>query len=283
MDLILYNPLSKNSKSNVQTHKLVRYYKKNKIPFRLKSILKIPDITKYLNNNKGIEKVILLGGDGTINRFVNDTVAYDFTQDVILKPNGSGNDFMRSLEEKDNLHQYVMEASYDTGYKTHFINSIGMGVDGYVGYLVDQNVKKGILGYFRSTIKAIMTYIPEPLTLTIDGKEVKFESAYLVVIANGKYFGRGMKVNPKGDINTEELDILVAHSCKKLKLIRIFLAIYKGKHIKFTKNIFYTKAKHVKAVYTTPQIAQADGEVTYDVTSIEAKSTGKKIHFKVFK
>ena len=55
-----------------------------------------------------------------------------------------------------------------------------------------------------------------------------------------------------------------------------------GKHIKFKKNIFYKKAKHVKAVYTTPQITQADGENYYDITSIEAKSTGKQIHFKVF-
>ena len=283
MDLILYNPLSKNSKSNVQTHKLVRYYKKHRIPFRLKSILKINDIMKYLDQKKEIDKVILLGGDGTINHFINDTVNYDFTQEVFLKPNGSGNDYMRSLQNYDKLPQYIMETNYDTGYKTHFINSVGMGVDGYVGYLIDQNTNKGVVAYLKNTIKAIRQYIPEPLTLTLDGKEKSFEKAYLVVIGNGIYFGRGMKVNPKGNINEESLDVLVAHSCGKLKLIRIFLAIYKGNHTKFTKNIFYTKANHVKAVYTTPQIAQADGEVTYDVTSIEAKSTGRKIHFKVYK
>lgn len=283
MDLILYNPLSKNSKSNVQTHKLVRYYKKNKISFRLKSILKVSDIKKYLDTKKEIDKVILLGGDGTINRFVNDTIDYKFTQDIYLKPNGSGNDYLRSLKEKDDLPQYIMESVYDTGFKTNFINSTGMGVDGFVGYLINQNKNKGLLGYFKSTIKAIIKYIPEPLTLTLDGEVHKFEKAYLVVIGNGKYFGGGMKVAPQGNINDENLDVIVAHSCKKLKLTLIFLTIYLGKHIKFKKNVFYKKAKHVKAVYTTPQITQADGENYYDITSIEAKSTGKQIHFKTYK
>ena len=282
MDLILYNPLSKNSKSNVQTHKLVRKYKMNKTPFRLKSILKIDDIKEYLDNKKEIDKVILLGGDGTINRFINDTVYYNLTQDIFLKPNGSGNDYMRSLEVHDKEPQYIFESVYDTGFKTHFINSTGMGVDGFVGYLIDQGSNKGFYGYFKNAIKAILTYIPEPLTITLDGEVHKFESAYLVVMGSGKYFGGGMKVAPHGNINDEDIDVIVAHSCGKLKLILIFLTIYMGKHIKFKKNIFYKKAKHVKAVYTTPQITQADGENYYDITSIEAKSTGKQIHFKVF-
>ncbi len=282
MDLILYNPLSKNSKSNVQTHKLVRQYKTNKVPFRLKSILKIDDIKTYLDNKKEIDKVILLGGDGTVNRFVNDIVDYNLIQDIMLKPNGSGNDYMRSLVDRDSEPQFIMQSTYDTGFKTHFINGTGMGVDGYVGYLVDQNVKKGVLGYFKSTIKALLTYIPEPLTLTVDGEVTKFEKAYLVTMNNGRYFGGGMKVAPEGNINDEYLDVVVAHSANKLQLIFIFLTIYIGKHTKFKKYIFNKKGKHIKAEFTTPQITQADGENYYDVTTIEVKSTGKQIHFKCF-
>ena len=56
MDLILYNPLSKNNKGNVQTHKLIRQYKKNNIPFRLKSIVKIADMKEYLEKKQDIDK-----------------------------------------------------------------------------------------------------------------------------------------------------------------------------------------------------------------------------------
>jgi len=282
MDLILYNPLSKNSKSNIQTHKLVREYKKHKIPFRLKSILKIDNMVTFLDKKKDIDKVILLGGDGTINRFINDTANYTFTQDIILKPNGTGNDFMRSLVDYDKEPQYLFESVYDTGFRTHFVNGTGMGVDGYVGYLCDKNEKKGVFAYFKSTIKALLTYIPEPLTLTIDGEVTRFEKTYLVTMNNGRFFGGGMKVAPNGNLNDEYLDVVVAHSANKLQLVFIFLTIYLGKHIKFKKYIFYKRGKHIKAEYTTPQITQADGENYYDVTSIEVKSTGKQIHFKCF-
>jgi len=282
MDLILYNPLSKNNKSNIQTNKLVRKYKKNKTPFRLKSILKIQDIKEYLDTKKDIDRVILLGGDGTLNRFVTELVDYGFTQDIYLKPNGSGNDYMRTLRGSDKEAQYVMEAKLDTGIKTNFINGAGMGVDGYVGYLIDQGTNKGFYGYLKSTIKALIKYIPEPIVINIDGKEHKFKKAYLVSVNNGKYVGGGMKMAPLANIHDETIDVLVAHSISKIFLIFIFLTIYTGKHLKFKKYIFHAKGKHIKATFTSPQIYQADGESYYDVTSFEVKSTGKTLHFKAF-
>ena len=282
MDLILYNPLSKNNKGNVQTHKLVRYYKKNNIPFRLKSIVKIADMKEFLEKKQQFEKVILLGGDGTINRFVNNTFDYDIKQDIYLKKNGSGNDYLRSLRGNDNSPQYIMEATYDTGLKTHYINGIGMGLDGYVGYLIDQSPRKGKFRYFFNTFKALVKYIPEPLTLVIDDVEHKFKKAYIVAINNGKYFGGGMQVAPDGNISDESLDVIVLHSVKKLIILPIFFTIYIGKHRMFKRYVFSQKAKYVKATFTTPQISQADGENYYDVTSIETMSSGKQIHLRSF-
>ena len=282
MDLILYNPLSKNNKGNVQTHKLVRYYKKNNIPFRLKSIVKIANMKEFLEKKQEFEKVILLGGDGTINRFVNNTIDYDIKQDIYLKKNGSGNDYLRSLKGNDELPQYIMKAEYDTGLKTNYINGIGMGLDGYVGYLIEQSPRKGQLRYFFNTLKGLVKYIPEPLNVVIDGEEHNFKKAYIVAINNGKFFGGGMKVAPDGNINDEELDIIVLHSISKLIVLPIFFTIYIGKHRIFKKYVFYKKGKHIKASFTTPQISQADGENYYDVTSLETSSSGKQIHLKSF-
>lgn len=283
MDLILYNPLSKNNKGNVQTHKLIRQYKKKNIPFRLKSIVKIDDMKEFLEKKQDIDKVILLGGDGTINRFVNNTIDYDIKQDIYLKKNGSGNDFLRSLKENDKLPQFIMKATYDTGLKTHYINGIGMGLDGYVGYLIDQSPRKGQLRYFFNTFKALVKYIPEPLTLLIDGEEHKFKKAYIVAINNGRFFGGGMKVAPDANISDEYLDVIVLHTAKKLMVLPIFFTIYIGKHRMFKRYVFSKKGKHVKATFTTPQISQADGENYYDVTSIETVFSGKQIHLKYFK
>lgn len=282
MDLILYNPLSKNSKSNIQTHKLVRYYKKNSIPFRLKSILKIDDMREFLEQKKEFEKVILLGGDGTINHFVNNTFNYPIKQDIYLKRNGSGNDFLRSLKGHDQNPQYIMESTYDTGFKTYFINGTGMGIDGYVGYLINQSPRKGRLSYLLNTLKALIKYIPEPLKVTIDGKEHQFKKAYLITMNNGSYFGGGMKISPDAVVDDDNLDIIVVHTIPKILVLPIFFTIYIGKHTLFKKWVFHEKGKIVKAEFTTPQITQADGENYYDITTLEAKSSGKQIHLRSY-
>lgn len=282
MDLILYNPKSKNTKSNIQTHKLIRHYKKKGVPFRLKSVLKIKDIEAYLEGKDHIDKIILLGGDGTINHLVNTIIDLDIKQDIYLKENGTGNDFLRSLKNYDKDPQYIMESTYDTGFKTYFINGTGMGIDGYVGYLMLQSKKKGKLAYLINTLKALIKYIPEELELEVDGEKHRYKKTFLITMNNGKYFGGGMKISPEANIKDEFLDVIVVHSISKLLILPIFFTIYIGKHTKFKRWVTHFKAKHVKATYKTPQITQADGENYYDITTMEVHSSGKQVHLRYF-
>lgn len=282
MDLILYNPKSKNSRGNVQTHKLIKYYKKNNIPFRLKSILKISDIKEYLESKKEIEKVILLGGDGTINQLVNNIYDYDLKQDIYLKKNGSGNDFLRTLRGNDANPQYIIESTTDDDKKHYFINGTGIGLDGLIIDYVDKAKNKGKFTYFLCSLKAMLNYVPEPLDIVIDGEHIHFDKAYLVVVNNGIYVGGGMGITPHAKIDDENLDVIIVHSIPKYLLLLIFSTIYVGLHTKFTKYVFYRKCKSIKATFATPQISQSDGERITDVSSINVKSSGKKIHLRSY-
>ena len=282
MDLILYNPLSKNAKSNIQTHKLVQAYKKAKTPFRLKSILKIDDIVEYLKEKDHIEKVILLGGDGTINRFVNNIAEYDIKPDIYLKSNGSGNDFLRSLKTNDDKPQTIMEALYDNGEKRYFINGVGIGIDGLVADTVNKATKKGKLRYFINTLRGLIKYVPEPATIKADGKEYSFDKVFITKVNNGRFFGGGMEITPKADISDDNLDVVIVHSISRPMILLIFMTIYLGLHTKFTKYVTSFKAKEVEIAFTTPQISQADGETEYDVTQVKVRSSKKNIHLRYF-
>lgn len=282
MDLILYNPLSKNSKSNVYTHKLIQQYKKDNIPFRIKSILKIDDIRLYLEEKEQYENVILLGGDGTINRFVNNVADYNVKQDVYLKSNGSGNDFLRSLKLNDKSPQHIIKASYDNGVSNYFINAVGMGADGLIMATVNSAEKKGKLRYMYYSLKSLIKFVPEPVTVTVDGEVHNFKNCYMAVVNNGKYVGGGMKMAPDADISDENLDVYVLHTIKKIFILPLFFTIYFGKHIKFTKYVTYFKAKKVNIKFDTPQISEADGETVFDVTSMDVESSQKTIHLKYY-
>lgn len=282
MDLILYNPLSKNSRGNVQTHRLIKQYKQEKKPFRLKSILKINDVATYLDDRKHYDKIILLGGDGTINQLVNDLADYTMTQVIHLKKNGSGNDFLRSLYNHDKRPQVIMENTLDEANTHYFINGTGIGLDGLVIDYVDNAKRKGKLAYFISSFKAMMNFVPEPLDIEIDGEHLHFDKAYSLIINNGRFVGGGMEMTKHADIADDTLDVLVIHSIHKAFLLLIFSTVYVGLHTKFKKYVYYTKCKHVKGSFTTPQISQSDGEKHMDVTSVDVKASGKTIHFKAY-
>jgi len=258
------------------------YYKINKIPFRLKSIIKIDDIRLYLEDKEHIDKVILLGGDGTINHFVNSVAEYDIRQEIYLKSNGTGNDFLRSLKSNDDKPQHIMKAEYDNGVSKYFINGVGMGVDGLVAVLMDKTTKKGKFSYMFHTLKGLMKYIPEPAEVIVDGKVHQFQRVFLVTVNNGRYFGGGMQITPEADISTEELDVIVCHTISKLFILPVFFTIYLGLHTKLTKYVTHLKGKEIKVTYTTPQNSQADGENTLDVISMNVKSSGRKIHLRYF-
>ncbi len=282
MDLILYNPKSKNSRSNVQTHKLVRHYKKIQHPFRLKSLLKIDDIRSYLKDKDHINNIILLGGDGTINYMVNSLYNEDLHQEIFIKRNGSGNDYLRSLKDQDNAPQTIMKATLDS-HTQYFMNGCGLGIDGLVIDYVDKASNKGKFTYYFSTLKAMVNYVPEHAQCVIDGKEHHFNKTYSVIINNGKYVGGGMKMTPNASLNDDYLDIIIIHSIPKILLFFIFITVYLGLHTKFTKYVYSTRCKDISVTFDTPQIAQTDGEKFDDITTLNATSSKKTIHLRKYK
>jgi len=283
MDLLLYNPLSKNNKSNITTHKLVQYYKKNNLPFRLKSIVKIDDKVKFLEEKDNFKNIILLGGDGTINRFINDIKGYQLTTPIYLKPNGSGNDFLRSLTHQKENKQEIMQATYN-GQKTQlFLNGSGIGIDGLVLEYIDQSKNKGKFRYFKNTLKALKNYKPSKAAITIDGQRQVFDRMYLVNANNGKYVGGGMKITPKADLGSKSLDIIIVHTIPKWLIFLIFVTIYLGIHTIFTRYVYTCKASSLEVELDNPLTAQVDGEIMKNVTKLEIQASDTQIHFQEYK
>ena len=68
----------------------------------------------------------------------------------------------------------------------------------------------------------------------------------------------------------EELSVLVAHDCSKLRLLTILPTIFKGEHIKFKKYIKQYTAKEVKIIYDKPCAMQIDGETVTGVREYSA-------------
>lgn len=282
--IILYNPLSKGGSNKKICTKLKRYLEKANHDVEIGSLLDISDVKEYINNLDEETKIIIVGGDGTIHHLANALIDYDVKNEIFaVKKAGTGNDFIRSLKSKDKLikiNEYIKHIPYDLVHedeKIYFVNSLGMGVDAYIGYIANTyENSKGKWTYFKSVYKGFSKFKPFKLSLELDGKKKEFKNTWLAVVANSPYFGGGMKISPKANRNNDDLEVVVIYGLKKFFVLMLFPLIYFGLHTIFKRWVKVYKTKHIKFETDIDMYLQYDGETLYPRRKAEVYIRNKK-------
>ena len=94
------------------------------------------DYVAYLKNLAPEDEVVLIGGDGTVNYFVNAIKGYEPVNNIYLLANGTGNDFLTDIGKKPGeeilLNPYLknLPTVWVNGMERLFINNMGFGIDG---------------------------------------------------------------------------------------------------------------------------------------------------------
>jgi len=91
------------------------------------------------------------------------------------------------------------------------------------------------------------------------GSRVEAKRILSVVVANGCYFGGGMRVAPQADICDGLLDVISVGDMGKIELLRAFPTIYKGTHIYHPK-VRMEKATQITIESSEKFLVHADGE-----------------------
>ena len=92
---VLYNSKA-GTKNNIEYIKMLEVIVDAELKFI--DILNIKNYGVFLSGLEEYDFIILAGGDGTLNRFVNDTEGIEFDNEILYFPNGTGNDFAHELE-----------------------------------------------------------------------------------------------------------------------------------------------------------------------------------------
>jgi diacylglycerol kinase family enzyme len=272
MFLIVHNPLSSNKKSRKTTKKYVRFFQKKQIPFIIRSTLKIKDLNKYLSNRPKISDLLLLGGDGSINYFINNTDLSKINQNIYLAKSGSGNDYLRTLKKTRPNQVYIGKAILNGKTLVNFANGCGLGFDGLVCHYVNNDEKKNKITYLKNVFKSIVKYKPQEVKVKVDGKTFEFKKTYLVAIQNGRYFGGGMKAAPHAHLDDKDLYVLVVHSLSKWLLQILLMSIYPGIHTIFKKYVTIFSGQSIQVEFEKENYFQADGEVIESVKNIDVST-----------
>ena len=231
-------------------------------------------------------RIYACGGDGTLNRFINDTEEVAFANPVYYYATGSGNDFLKDIggnvgDKPVCIDKYLKALpTVDVKGKSYrFINGIGYGIDGYcceVGDKLRETSDKPI-NYAGIAIKGLLFhYHPTSATVIVDGVEHKYKKVWLAPTMNGRYYGGGMIPTPKQDrLNKEHtVSVMVYYGSGKIKSLAVFPSIFKGEHVNHKEMVEVLSGKEITVRFDSPAALQVDGETIIGVTEYSVR-TGK--------
>ena len=278
MTIALYNPLSCNGNGKENAEKLKEILKEE---IEFKDIRNI-DFGEFFSSTPDDTKVIICGGDGTLNCFVNFyTGEYPYGRDIYYFAAGSGNDFVKDVG-KDGiilLNPYIKNLPVVTvkGKEYKVLNGVGYGIDGYCCEEGDKLRAKSVkrINYTSIAIKGLLfKFKPANAVVIADGKEYSFKRAWLAPTMNGRYYGGGMCIAPAQDrLNADrELTCVVMHGSGKLKTLMVFPSICEGKHIEHPEMVEIITGKSIEVKFDRPTALQIDGETITGVESYVMKA-----------
>ena len=272
---VLYNPLAGNKTCAEKTEKLKGIYGENA---EYCDMTEITDYSEFFAKLCDDDVIVISGGDGTINRFVNETEGVEIKNEILYYAAGTGNDFLRDVEGADqnvpfSLRKYITDLpTVEVNGKSYrFLNGVGYGIDGYcceVGDKIRETSDKPI-NYAGIAIKGVLFHFhPANAVVTVDGVEHRYKKVWICPTMHGRYYGGGMKATPDQDrlSGTHEVTTMVWHDVGKLRTLMAFPGIFKGEH---TKHKFITlhKGREIKVEFDRPTALQIDGETVLGVTS----------------
>ena len=234
------------------------------------------DYPDYLGKLSPEDEVVLVGGDGTVNYFINAVKDVEIRNNIYLLGSGTGNDFLADIDRKPGeeilLNPYLskLPTVYVNGLEKLFINNMGFGIDGYCCEVADKiketNPQEKI-NYSGIAIKGLLFHFkPCRAEVTVDGRKYEFDNVWIAPTMKGKYYGGGMKMAPNQDRFSGKLTVVIYHCKSKLKALIAFPSIFKGEHISKTDIVKVLTGNEIKVRFSRPCAAQIDGETVLNVT-----------------
>lgn len=183
------------------------------------------------------DQVWIVGGDGTVNYFVNQF--NDIKKPLVILSGGTGNDFYSLLYGKMPLLKQVNHVlsttpkPIDAGTcnDRFFLNGVGLGFEGAVANSLTGTKKfRGKISFMLHILKHIFSYKEHTYTIKTEENEID-QACLMISIANGKRYGGGFYVAPLADPDDGLLDVIVVPKLSVFQRLRHLPVIEKGKHL----------------------------------------------------
>ena len=274
--LILANNISGSGKGIQLLFRIEQFLSEKKVQFT-------SFINEWPSDFNSYSYVWLIGGDGTLNYFLNKYNSIDIP--IAIFKGGTGNDFAWKLYgdiDLTNQIDLILKSTakpVDIGiFNNHFfINGVGIGFDGEIL----KQMKKirwlgGHFGYLFVVIKKIFSYTEKFFKITFSNTIIS-EKLLLLSVFNSSRTGGGFFIAPTAEINDGFLNLILCKPLSIKKRLFNLPKIEKGKHLQLP----FINHQLIKKIYIEcdeETAAQIDGELFFSKT-FEISILEKKLHF----
>ena len=223
------------------------------------------------------------GGDGTI-RMVASAIQ-DFDIPLAIIPIGSANGLAKCLiiDDLEDAFRAIKSGNIRKLDALNINNEICLHMSdfgfnaGIIKKFEQEESERGMMAYFRSSLKQFQEMKPYSFQIQINGEEIRTQ-AKMLIIANGDQYGTGAIINPAGKLDDGKMEIIALNPDGIDQMAEISVAMFRG-NLDESESVKIWSGK--EATISNPDGAdfQIDGEVMPDTEKIEVICEANKYRF----
>lgn len=213
---------------------------------------------------QGIDVVVAVGGDGTVNEVARSLIHADTALGII--PCGSGNGLARHLYIPMNPEGalqvlsecHIEQLDYGMIEQEPFFCTCGVGFDAFISDRFAKAGRRGLLSYIENTLKEGLKYKPDTYEITIDGERQVYK-AFLIACANASQYGNNAYIAPHASMSDGMLDVTLMEPFTLLEAPQIAIQLF-NKTITNNSHIRSFRCKHLHIKRSAPGVIHFDGD-----------------------
>ena len=217
--------------------------------------------------SSGVDTIIVVGGDGTVNSIGRMLIGSNVTLGII--PVGSGNGFARHFSIPLSPSKAALALAGGT------VQTIDVGVVGDTPFLVTASMAweaaitesfekspiRGILPYVLAGVQELFEYVPQDLRVRLDAsEEIVFKDPVIFTVANLSQYGGGAKIAPHARADDGYLELVVARRQDMGKLIANIGRLFDGTITRIPEVMTY-QFQEMEVIRKRAAPIQIDGEL----------------------
>lgn len=233
----------------------------------------------------GVDVVVAVGGDGTVNEVARALVYSDTALGII--PCGSGNGLARHLLLPINPRQAVEMLNaceihaldYGRVNEHYFFCTCGMGFDALVSQKFAEGGKRGPLTYAESIVKEGFKYRAERYEID-DNMGLRSQRALLISCANASQYGNNAYIAPQASMSDGLMDVVIIRPLDLIETPQFGIDMF-NKTLDLNPNIVSYRSKHVRIRRAGPGYIHYDGEPVMAGAEVDIRLESKGIRIVV--